>query len=102
MSALVLFTAFSAAAQQNSAPATQGPPVTKGYYAIGNNAQQLGAAKPLPTKAVTQTGGKGFYALGVNRSKLPARAAFIPMSTKRPVATKGYYSIGSNAGKLKN
>lgn len=104
MSVLVLFSALTAAAQQNTAPASQPPVVTKGYYAIGNNAQKLGAATPLPIKAVAQPGAtvKGYYAIGKNSSKLPGQAAFIPLSTKRPVATKGYYSIGNNADKLKN
>ena len=105
MSALFLFSAITAAAQQNSAPATQGPVVTKGYYAIGKNAQKLGTATPLPTKAVAQPAAapnKGYYAIGRNSRKLPGQAAFIPLSTKRPVVTKGYYSIGNNAEKLKN
>ena len=105
MFTLVLFSAITTAAQQKSTPALQGPVVTKGYYAIGNNAQKLGTTAPLPTKAISQTSaapGKGYYTIGKNSSKLPRQAAFIPLSTKRPVATKGYYNIGNNAKKLKN
>lgn len=103
MFTIVLFSAITTVAQQKSTPASQGPVVTKGYYAIGNNAQKLGTTAPLPTKAVSQTApGKGYYAIGKNSSKLPRQAAFIPLSTKRPVVTKGYYSIGNNAEKLQH
>jgi len=102
---IFLFSATTAAAQQKSAPASHSPVVTKGYYAIGNHAQKLGAVATLPTKAISPTSiatGKGYYAVGKNRIKLPGQAGFIPLSTKRPVVTKGYYNIGNNAEKLKN
>jgi hypothetical protein len=105
MFTLVLFSATTAAAQQKSAPASQRPVVTKGYYAIGSNAQKLRTTSPLPTKAISPTSAapvKGYFAIDKNRSKLPGQAGFIPLSTKRPVATKGYYNIGNNAEKLKN
>jgi hypothetical protein len=81
------------------------PPVTKGYYAIGNNAQKLAPSKPLHVKPVSLTGAefnKGYYSIGKNRAKLPSEAGYIPVSGKRPVATKGYYSIGTNADKLQH
>ena len=105
MFTLVLFSAITAAAQQESAPASKAPVVTKGYYAIGNNAQKLGTTSTLPTTTVSPTSAapnKGYYAIGKNSSKLPRQAAFIPLSAKRPVVTKGYYNIGNNAEKLKN
>jgi hypothetical protein len=105
MSVVLLFSITTVMAQQKTPPASQVPVVTKGYYAIGNNAQKLGVSKPLAVKPVSITGAefnKGYYSIGKNRQKLPAEAGFIPVSTKRPVATKGYYSIGNNAEKLTN
>jgi hypothetical protein len=99
MSVLLLFSVTTVMSQQKS------PPVTKGYYAIGNNAQKLAPPKPLDVKPISITGAgfnKGYYAIGQNRLKLPSEAGFIPVSRKRVVATKGYYSIGNNADKLRN
>lgn len=100
MFALALFTVTTAAAQQSSTQPPQGPVVSKGYYAIGNNAKKLGANITLPVKTVAQSSAaKGYYATG---SRLAGQAAYLPLSTKRPDATKGYYRIGNNAGKLSN
>jgi hypothetical protein len=58
------------------------------------------ATKPASYSGVEFT--KGYYAIGNNRDKLPTQAAFVPVSTKRPVVTKGYYKIGNNEEKLRN
>lgn len=103
MSVAILFFTASAVAQQDPAP--QRPVVTKGYYAIGNNALKLAPAVPLAVKPVSVTGAefnKGYYSIGTNRRKLPGQAGYIPVSNTRPKATKGYYSIGNNADKLRN
>jgi hypothetical protein len=92
-----LFKSFSSAAQENK------PVVTKGYYAIGNNAQKL--KRPFPAIQI-QVGGsttavqKGYYNIGNNQDKLVAPLQTVKPSTK-PVIQKGYYSIGNNAEKLR-
>lgn len=101
LSVIVLFFATTAMGQQS--PRASKP--AKGYYAIGNNAQQLTPSAPLATVPANYTGvefSKGYYATGKNRQQLPSQSAIIPVSTKRPVVTKGYYSIGNNAEKLRN
>jgi hypothetical protein len=105
MSVVLLFSITTVMGQQKPSPSSQAPIITKGYYAIGNNAQKLGVSRPLSVKPVSITGAefnKGYYSIGKNRQKLPSEAGYIPVSTRRPVATKGYYSIGNNAEKLKN
>lgn len=103
MSVILFFSAGAVMGQQKTNTASQSPVITKGYYAIGNNAQKLAPSAPLPSRPSAVTGvNKGYYAIGANRNKLPSQAGFIPVSKKRPVVTKGYYNIGNNAEKLRN
>jgi hypothetical protein len=105
MPGFILFSSFSAIAQQKNEKPPQRPVVTKGYYSIANNAQKLAPVTPLSVKPVSITApefNKGFYSIGKNRQKLPYEAAYIPVYRKRPVITKGYYNIGNNAEKLRN
>lgn len=84
-------------------------PVTKGYYAIGNNIEKLDATPSGLT--VQQTEGetnvrKGYYAIGNNSSKIKKQQVIQDKEAsqapaKRTWPMKGYYGIGNNAEKLK-
>lgn len=103
MSVVLLFSVTTVLAQD--APVSKKRTVTKGYYAIGNNAQKLSPSKPLATKPVTLSGveyTKGYYSIANNRAKLSTEAGYVPLYNKRTVVKKGYYGIGNNGEKLKN
>ena len=85
-------------------------PVTKGYYAIGNNIEKLDATPSGLT--VQQTEGetdvrKGYYAIGNNSNKIKKQRVIQDKDAgqttpgKRTWPVKGYYGIGNNAEKLK-
>lgn len=70
--------------------------VQKGYYSIGNNAQQLSKKGTTQSDAIATTQ-KGYYAIGNNKQKPAKRSGY---SSERPAVTKGYYAIGNNSKKL--
>lgn len=82
----------------NAVPTTGTPGVTKGYYAIGNNAQKLQAPTPLGFyEGEHPEVQKGYYAIADNNKKLPRKLTIEsqPVNVK-PIAPKGYYSIDRN------
>ena len=76
---------------------------TKGYYAIGRNAEKLRVKHKQASRVEDPYvyTDKGYYALRNNRQWLPWRsaikAAVVPQASE---IRKGYYSIGNNAQKL--
>ena len=79
------------------------PKVTKGYYAIGNNAQKLATGKSCcihDGSIAKRNVSKGFYAIGDNNKKLPANNNELVSGSATTPVSKGYYAIGNNAVKL--
>jgi hypothetical protein len=119
LSALMLSLPFASPAQQSSGEhdsihdcckkvnIAQKPAVTKGYYAIGNNAKKLNSGNAAysacghsPAIAVNNTRPKkGYYAIGNNSQQLPNNVNRIETGEVQIRASKGYYSIGNNATK---
>jgi len=98
----LLFTSVYAMGQNKQTA----PTVTKGYYAIGNNAAKLkpSAAVMETVEAAAATApvvGKGYYAIGNNNSRLKKQITGISAGKDKPVISKGYYSIGNNSEKLR-
>ncbi len=78
-------------------------PVTKGYYAIGNNAQKLNMGQPVemvPSETLYPPVKKGYYAIGDNSKKAAGHILILHKGRNLPEVKKGYYSIGNNKEKL--
>lgn len=119
LSALMLSLPFTSPAQQSSGEldtihdcckkvnTLQKPAVTKGYYAIGNNAQKLNSGSVVYSAcghSAASAGNstqpkKGYYAIGDNSTQLPNKVDRIETGEVQLRASKGYYSIGNNAAK---
>lgn len=80
--------------------------VTKGYYAIGNNAEKLAKCSNCCSNnksnvdSEKQEVNKGYYAIGNNRKQLQQGARNASSIQLRPKVQKGYYAIGNNNAKL--
>ncbi len=78
--------------------------VSKGYYAIGDNAQKLtrkqmaSSCKPNINNenlAVQPAENKGFFSIGKPNSKKQSKSSYaIACSNKPKTSDKGYYAIG--------
>ena len=78
----------------------QEPAVTKGYYAIGKNAEKLySRSNPISfsSESADVNAPKGYYAIKGNEKTSRQR---IVLPKAKPFIRKGYYSIGNNADKL--
>ena len=84
------------------------PVVSKGYYAIGDNAQKLATHSTIPIRCNSietsatihkQTVTKGYYSIADKNDQLPQQKYI----TNTPVkVVKGYYATGDNHKKLKS
>ncbi|MCY7421004.1 MAG: hypothetical protein LH478_04590 [Chitinophagaceae bacterium] len=86
------------------------PVISKGYYAIGNNAQKLATNSTIPIRCDSietsatinkQTVTKGYYSIADNNNKLLRQQQKYTTTLPSKVG-KGYYAIGDNHKKLKN
>ncbi len=87
------------------------PVVTKGYYAIGSNANQLTkstyqqlcclnhATSPVVNHQPNIT--KGYYAIGTGKDSLLKKQMGYVRASKPAKVEKGYYAVGGNQQKLR-
>lgn len=85
--------------------------VTKGYYAIGDNAKKLDKFSKSPACGLTapallttadnrQPVAKGFYSISDNQSSLAPANTLVVAEKKSPAVQKGFYAIGTNNNKI--
>ena len=82
--------------------------VTKGYYAIGDNAKKLNNSGQIACcnnykfMDVTQQpkASKGYYAIAPRQESLPQRQPGFVHTDRSPKIVKGFYAIGNNQQKL--
>ena len=100
LSAVLIVSALGGQAQSPRPSGDNNPRfATKGYYAIGNNAERLSLGttiRPDIVDGLPTPVSKGYYAIGDNKKKLNRHIIVLKNSGVPPRPTKGYYSIGAD------